>query len=80
MGRAIRTPRHRLVEWRPTGEAAKTAAVEWELYDYEADPAETRNLAASDPATVAALGRLLADEPDPKPQCRPAGGPSAGNR
>ena len=52
MGWAVRTPRYRYVEWRrisnhegritPSGEL-----VGRELYDYKADPNETRNLAAS---------------------------------
>jgi iduronate 2-sulfatase len=63
MGRAIRTARHRLVEWRKPGAPADTA--EFELYDYEADPAETRNLAASQPEVVAELRRILARHPEP---------------
>ena len=43
LGRAIRTGRHRMVEWKVPGAAAATA--EYELYDYEKDPLETRNLA-----------------------------------
>ena len=78
MGRAIRTPRHRLVEWTARGATAEPA--EFELYDYQADPAEMRNLAAAEPETVAALMRLLAGEPDPKPQWRPAAAAAAGNR
>ncbi len=79
MGRAIRTPRHRLVEW--TARGARAEPTEFELYDYQADPAETRNLAAAEPETVAALMRLLAGEPDPKPQWRPAAAAAAaGNR
>ena len=53
---------------------------ELELYDYQADPAETRNLAAIEPETVAALGRLLAAEPEPRLQWRPAREAAAGNR
>jgi len=78
MGRAIRTPRHRLVEWTARGARAEPA--DFELYDYQADPDETRNLAAAEPKTVAALMRLLAGEPDPKPQWRPAAAAAAENR
>lgn len=39
-----------------------------ELYDYEADPAETRNLAADRPEVVAPLRALLARQPEAKPQ------------
>ncbi|MCU0717927.1 MAG: DUF4976 domain-containing protein, partial [Pirellula sp.] len=61
LGRAIRTERYRLVEWRsnPSG------AAEWELYDYEADPAESRNLAQSKPEVVAQLQEILNRYPEP---------------
>ncbi|MEM1183763.1 MAG: sulfatase-like hydrolase/transferase [Planctomycetota bacterium] len=41
IGRAVRTPRYRLVEWRHDG----TERTQFELYDFEADPLETRNIA-----------------------------------
>lgn len=66
IGRAIRTARHRLVEWKKPGEAADAAILE--LYDYEADPAETKNLAASQPEVVAGLRKLLATHPEARPQ------------
>ncbi len=62
MGRAIRTKRHRLVEWKKPGAAPETA--EFELYDYREDPAETRNLAAAQPAVVAELRKILARHPE----------------
>ncbi len=62
MGRAIRTERHRLVEWKRPGAAPETA--EFELYDYEADPAERRNLAADQPEVVARLRAILARHPE----------------
>jgi len=68
MGRAVRTSRHRLVEWKKPGAAADTAVSE--LYDYEADPAETKNLAAERPEIVARLRALLARQPEAKPQVR----------
>ena len=43
IGRAVRTSRYRLVEWKQPGAAPDTADIE--LYDYQTDPAETRNLA-----------------------------------
>jgi iduronate 2-sulfatase len=64
MGRAIRTERHRLVEWRKPGASADTADLE--LYDYETDPGETRNLAASQPGIVASLRAILAKHPEAK--------------
>jgi iduronate 2-sulfatase len=69
LGRAVRTARHRLVEWKKIGAPAETA--ELELYDYETDPAETRNLATEQPQVVARLRALLTAQPEAKPQWRP---------
>jgi iduronate 2-sulfatase len=66
LGRAIRTDRHRLVEWKVPGSSADSA--ELELYDYETDPLETKNLAIDQPETVANLRALLATHPEAKPQ------------
>lgn len=66
IGRAIRTQRHRLVEWKKPGEAPESAILE--LYDYETDPAETKNLAAGQAEVVAGLRKLLATHPEAKPQ------------
>lgn len=70
IGRAIRTARHRLVEWKKIGAPAGSA--ELELYDYEADPLETKNLAAEQPAIVTELQTILARHPEAKPQLRAA--------
>ena len=66
LGRAIRTARHRLVEWKKPGAPADTAA--FELYDYQTDPLETRNLAAEQPQVLAQLRAILAQHPEAKPQ------------
>lgn len=66
IGRAVRTARHRLVEWKKPGAAPESAILE--LYDYEADPAETKNLAAEQPQVVAELRKLLATHPEAEPQ------------
>ena len=66
LGRAVRTARYRLVEWKRAGAAPDTAILE--LYDYEADPGETRNLADSKPEIVAQLRGILARQPEAKPQ------------
>lgn len=66
IGRAIRTQRHRLVEWKKPGAAPDTAILE--LYDYEADPAETKNLALEQPAIVTVLRQFLAQHAEAKPQ------------
>ncbi len=66
LGRAVRTARHRLVEWKNPGAPADTAVLE--LYDYETDPGETKNLAAEQPEVVARLRAILAKEPEAKAQ------------
>ena len=63
LGRAIRTERYRLVEWRGLNEP--TRAAEYELYDYETDPLETENLAKSKPRVVRRLKQILAQYPEP---------------
>lgn len=62
LGRAIRTERYRLVEWKSPG---KAESAEYELYDYQTDPLETKNLAASHPDVVAMLKRTLAKYAEP---------------
>ncbi len=71
IGRAVRTSRYRLVEWKAPGEKPESAVLE--LYDYEEDPGETRNLAKSRPEVVRELRAILARHPEAKPQVsRPA--------
>ena len=70
IGRAVRTDRYRLVEWKKPGESADTAVLE--LYDYETDPLESENLAEEQPAVVAKLRAILAKQPEAKPQIRAA--------
>ncbi len=65
IGRAIRTERYRLVEWKKIGAAAETA--ELELYDYQTDPLETENLAAKQPDFVKSLRKMLSRHPEAKP-------------
>lgn len=69
LGRAIRTDRYRLVEWRQFGQTAEGA--EYELYDYQTDPLETTNLAERLPEVVAQLARILADHPKPLAPAQP---------
>lgn len=64
LGRAIRTQRYRLVEWKAFGAATDTAV--YELYDYQTDPLEKKNLAKSQPKIVAQLAALLATHPEAK--------------
>ncbi len=66
IGRAVRTSRYRLVEWKVPGSAAESADLE--LYDYEADALETKNLAAAQPEIVSRLRAMLAMLPEARPQ------------
>jgi len=66
LGRAIRTDRYRMVEWKIPGTPAETA--EYELYDYQTDPLETVNLAARQPDLLHKLQDILANHPEAKPQ------------
>ena len=59
MGRAIRTERYRMVEWKGKGEP------EYELYDYLTDPLESQNLVATQPKVLEKLKATLATYPDP---------------
>ncbi len=66
LGRAIRTDRYRLVEWKPIGAGAEKSM--FELYDYQADPLESKNLASDQPDIVAELRELLTQHPEAKRQ------------
>ncbi|MEZ6100928.1 MAG: sulfatase [Pirellulaceae bacterium] len=61
LGRAIRTDRYRLVEWRNPVDPPESA--EWELYDYQTDPDERVNVAEKHPDVVAHLRARLASYP-----------------
>jgi iduronate 2-sulfatase len=65
LGRAIRTERYRLVEWKQVGAPADSSVIE--LYDYESDPIETRNLAAEQPEIVKQLSGILSTHPEARP-------------
>jgi iduronate 2-sulfatase len=54
-----------LVEWKKIG--APTDTAEYELYDYQSDPLETKNLASEQPQVVARLAGMLATHPEAKP-------------
>ena len=57
LGRAIRTQRYRLVQWKAI--AAKDASAQYELYDYQSDPLETKNHADEKPEVVQRLKEML---------------------
>jgi arylsulfatase A-like enzyme len=62
LGRAIRTGRYRMVEWKPIGGPESQA--EYELYDYQSDPLETRNLADEFPEVLQHHKAILATYPE----------------
>jgi iduronate 2-sulfatase len=62
LGRAIRTERYRMVEWKEIGKPVATA--EYELYDYQTDPHETRNVASQQPQVLAEMKAILARHPE----------------
>ncbi len=64
LGRAIRTPRYRMVEWKVPGDSPSTADIE--LYDYQNDPLETKNIASTSSVIVAELRELLARQGEAK--------------
>lgn len=76
IGRAVRTARYRLVEWKEPRASAETAILE--LYDYRIDPNETKNLAEERSDVVAGLRAILDREPQARLQLRVAG--NAGRR
>jgi iduronate 2-sulfatase len=66
LGRSVRTARYRLVEWKEPGASRDTAVLE--LYDYESDPGENKNLAEEKPDVVNELRATLYGQPEAKPQ------------
>jgi iduronate 2-sulfatase len=70
LGRAIRTERYRLVEWRPVD--GSPAEPDLELYDYQTNPDERVNLAAEQPEVVTKLQKILARHPAPKAPAPPS--------
>lgn len=62
IGRAIRTDRYRLVEWKEIGADPTTADIE--LYDYSNGPVEQENLADQKPEVVNRLKNILYRYPE----------------
>jgi len=65
LGRAIRTERYRLVEWKKPGATPDLAILE--LYDYETDPLETQSVVNEQPEVLSQLRAILARHPEAKP-------------
>ena len=65
MGRAIRTARYRLVEWKKIGAAPETA--EYELYDYLSGRVERRNIVHERPEVADELRAILEQYPEAQP-------------
>jgi len=66
LGQAIRTRQYRMVRWTHINDASRE--VLYELYDYDNDPHETKNIASENPGKVAELKRLLNSHPKAKTQ------------
>ncbi len=64
MGRAIRTDRYRMVEWKSMDDPS---VVEYELYDYQNGWIERRNIAGEQPAVLAELQSILRQHPEATP-------------
>ena len=68
LGRAIRTQRYRLVEWKKHSDPQ--AGVDYELYDYKTDPWETQNQYVDRPNIAKRLKTILSKHPSPKTRSR----------
>ena len=66
LGRAVRTDRYRLVQWKEIGGPEADAV--YELYDYQADPLEKVNHIDELPQVAAQLKQILATHPEALPQ------------
>lgn len=65
IGRAIRTDRYRMVEWKRIGEAPEDADIE--LYDYAEGPVERVNIADRNPEIVDEHRSILNRQPEAEP-------------
>lgn len=70
LGRAIRTDRYRLVEWKKIG--ASPEAAEYELYDYREGNIEVKNIASEKPEVLEKLKKILATYPEATPARPPS--------
>lgn len=70
LGRAIRTERYRMVEWKKIG-APKNTAI-YELYDYKNGNVEIKNIADEQPQVLEELKAILARHPEAAPSRPPS--------
>lgn len=70
LGRAIRDERYRMVQWKVPGERDRNAEIE--LYNYQTDPLETKNIAAEFPAIVGEFLQRLGQQGEAKKQWKAA--------
>lgn len=63
LGRAIRTDRYRMVEWKNWDDKSD---VMYELYDYEKDPLETKNIANEEKQILEEMKKILVRHPEAK--------------
>src|SRR5690606_30420012 len=74
LGRAIRTERYRLIEWKIIG--APPDSAEFELYDYRTGLIEEKSIAGSRPDILAELKERLYTHPEAsakRPESKPLG-------
>ncbi len=64
LGRAIRTERYRLVEWKHQTDPSQST--DWELYDYQGDSVESENIASLEPEILKELQKILDSYPPAK--------------
>ena len=57
LGEAIRTKRYRMIRWTPRRDTEKK--VLYELYDYDKDPKETKNIAKEQPKIILEMTKIL---------------------
>ena len=65
LGRAIRTARYRMVEWKKIGSPKSTAT--YELYDYKNGNVEMKNIADEQPDVLEELKGILDRHPEAVP-------------
>lgn len=64
LGEAIRTKQYRMIRWTPIRNQKKE--VLYELYDYDNDPMETKNIAKENPKMVSKMTQILKQYPKAK--------------